>query len=114
MNRTDQPSYIFFLQIASIALIWIFVGAITWWIARLLWLAWRLHDAPDASVGISIVVIPVFLILAGVLTYVFVGLQRSSTVGPTGTAGEPAAAGPGADPPVGGQVPPVGGLAYQG
>lgn len=82
MNRNEKPNYIFYLQVLSVILIWIFVSAITWWILRLLWLAWRLHDAPDASVGISIVVIPVFLVLAGVLTYVFVGIQRDSDGGP--------------------------------
>jgi hypothetical protein len=35
-----------------------------------------LHDVPSASVGISIVAIPVFLMGAAILTYVFVGLQR--------------------------------------
>ncbi len=66
----------FMLQVASLSWIWFFVLGITWWIITLLREALRLHDAPDASVVISIVVIPVFLTLASVLTYVFVGLQR--------------------------------------
>jgi hypothetical protein len=65
------------MQILSISLIWIFVSAITWWILRLITLSLELKDKPDISFAISIVVIPIFFILAGVLTYVFVGLQRN-------------------------------------
>ncbi|MFQ6673997.1 MAG: hypothetical protein ACE5GH_04335 [Fidelibacterota bacterium] len=71
------PRYIFIMQVLSLSFIWIFVSAITWWILRLISVSLKLHDAPDASVAISIVVIPVFFTLAGVLTYVFIGLQRN-------------------------------------
>ncbi len=64
------------LQIASITYIWIFVLAVDGWILSLLRVAKRLHDALNASVAISIVAIPLFLTIAGVLTYVFVGLRR--------------------------------------
>lgn len=67
---------ILILQIASISLIWIFVGGIITWILNLLFTAIKLNDTPNGSVGISLVVIPIFVILAGTLTYVFVGLQR--------------------------------------
>ena len=46
------------------------------WILNLLLLSIELDDVPGASVGISIVAIPVFITLAAVLTYVFVGLQK--------------------------------------
>ncbi|MFQ5875375.1 MAG: hypothetical protein ACE5JL_16465, partial [Dehalococcoidia bacterium] len=36
--------------------------------------AWRLGDVPSASIGISLVAIPVFLVLLGVILYVFCGL----------------------------------------
>jgi len=36
-----------------------------------------LQDAIDASVGISILVIPIFVTLASILTYVFVGLHKN-------------------------------------
>lgn len=68
---------IFLLQIISISLIWIFVIGITWWILRLLITSINLQDAIDASVGISILVIPIFLTLASIITYVFIGLQRN-------------------------------------
>lgn len=76
---SGTPPYIFTLQILSISFIWVFVAGITWWIVRLIVLSVDLHDAPDFSLIISIVIIPVFFILAGVLTYVFVGLQRNRT-----------------------------------
>lgn len=57
------------------AMIWVFVLSISSWIIHLIRLSLWLHDAPTASVGISIVAIPVFITCAAVLTYVFVGLQ---------------------------------------
>jgi len=64
------------LQIISIALIWVFVITVTLWIINLIRVAHRLHDALDASVGISLVAIPLFLFLASILTYVYIGLRR--------------------------------------
>lgn len=65
-----------YLQILSISLIWVLFSVIGVWIFQLIRQSLRLHDAPDASVAISIVAIPIFLLLASVLTYVFVGLRR--------------------------------------
>ena len=64
------------LQIVSISLIWLLFTGIAVWIVTLIRESLKLHDAPDASVGISIVAIPVFLTLASILTYVFIGLRR--------------------------------------
>jgi len=64
------------LQILSISLIWVLFIGIAVWIVNLIKESLKLHDAPDASVGISIVAIPVFFILASVLTYVFIGLRK--------------------------------------
>ncbi len=78
LNYRDArtPPYIFVLQILSVSFMWVFVTGITWWIIRLIVLSLKLHDAPDFSFIISIVIIPIFFTLASVLTYVFVGLQR--------------------------------------
>lgn len=64
------------LQVISISLIWVLFTGIAVWIVNLIKESLRLRDAPDASVGISIVAIPVFFILASVLTYVFIGLRK--------------------------------------
>ena len=77
MSRRQADRWIYALQIASVAGIWIFVLGICSWILHLLDLSHQLHDVPSASVAISIVAIPVFLTGAVVLTYVFVGLRRS-------------------------------------
>ena len=71
---------IFYLQIASVAIQWIFVVLIATWIFNLIKVAHQLSDAFDASLAISIVAIPVFFILAIILTYVFVGLQKVRSV----------------------------------
>lgn len=76
-NDIKKPDFYFILQVISISLIWLLVMGITWWIIRLIVLSMELHDAPDLSVIISIVVIPIFIAIAGTLTYVFVGLQRN-------------------------------------
>lgn len=76
-NDIKKPDFYFILQVISISLIWLLVLGITWWIIRLIALSIQLHDAPDLSVIISIVVIPIFITIASTLTYVFVGLQRN-------------------------------------
>ncbi len=76
-NKHKTTKVIYTFQIISISLIWMFVFGITWWILRLLITSINLRDAIDASVGISILVIPIFITLAGILTYVFIGLQRN-------------------------------------
>jgi hypothetical protein len=55
------------------AVVLFIVGIITW-ISHLIRTAWRLQDVPSASIGISLVAIPVFLTLLGVVLYVFWGL----------------------------------------
>ena len=52
----------------------LFIGGIITWISHLIRTAWRLKDVPSASIGISLVAIPVFLTLLGVILYVFWGL----------------------------------------
>jgi hypothetical protein len=79
-SRTSGNKVILLAQLLSVLLIWVFVVAITIWIINLILLAVDLKDAPGASVAISVVAIPVFIILASVLTYVFVGLQKGRKV----------------------------------
>ncbi len=77
IRSKKTPKRIFAMQIASISFIWVFVSGVTWWITNLIRVSIELQDSPNASVMISIVVIPIFILLASILTYVFVGLQRS-------------------------------------
>lgn len=53
----------------------LFIGGIVTWISHLIRTAWRLKDVPSASIGISLVAVPVFLTLLGVILYVFWGLR---------------------------------------
>ncbi len=79
MNKQQRitPTFILFLQILSISLIWLLVISVIFWILNLISLSSYLHDAQNATLGISIVVMPVFILLAAVLTYVFVGLRKA-------------------------------------
>jgi len=45
------------------------------WIISLIRLSAKLHDVPSASIGISIVAIPLFLLLLGLFWYVFLGIM---------------------------------------
>jgi hypothetical protein len=51
------------------------IGGIITWITHLIRTAWRLGDVPSASIGISLVSIPIFLTMLGVILYVFLGLR---------------------------------------
>jgi hypothetical protein len=63
------------LQWLWIAVAFGLIGGIIAWITHLIRTAWRLGDTPSASIGISIVAIPIFLTMLGVILYVFVGLR---------------------------------------
>ena len=77
-SKSPQDKIIFVAQVLSVSLIWVFVIGIGVWIANLISLSLELNDVPGASVGISIVAIPVFCMIAGILTYVFIGLQKKN------------------------------------
>jgi hypothetical protein len=64
------------LQILSIVLMWSFLGGAVAWMVNAVQLSLSLGDALTVSVGLSMVVIPVYTLVASVLTYVFFGLQR--------------------------------------
>lgn len=78
INRDFRDKIIFTAQYLSISLMWIFVIGITIWIINLIYTSVDLNDAPGISIGISLVAIPVFLTLASILTYVFVGFHSKS------------------------------------
>ena len=59
----------------------LFIGGIVTWISHLIRTAWRLKDVPSASIGISLVAIPVFFTLLGVVLYVFWGLLGNQADG---------------------------------
>jgi hypothetical protein len=63
-------------QVVSMVLMWVFVLGISTWIFNLLALSVELKDSLEASIGIGLIAVPVYLTLACVLTYVFIGLVR--------------------------------------
>ncbi|NOZ74475.1 MAG: hypothetical protein GXO90_03730 [FCB group bacterium] len=75
--KTNPSGLIFFLQIFSISLIWIMVVSVITWILNLISLSRYLHDAQNATLIISLVVLPIFTLLAGILTYVFIGIRKA-------------------------------------
>ena len=66
----------FIAQVLSISLIWIFVIAIALWIVNLLLVSIEHNDVPGASIGITIIAIPVFFRLASILTCVSIGFHK--------------------------------------
>lgn len=91
-NQNSPPSerseirVILFLQYCLPISFTIAMTGIIVWIIRLILLSRRLHDVPSASIGISIVAIPIFLILLGVFWYVFLGIVRNRDVAAEKTA----------------------------
>ena len=61
-SKSNRDKLIFGAQILSISLIWIFVLGIAIWIINLISVSLDLQDAPGASIGISMIAIPVFLL----------------------------------------------------
>jgi len=54
-----------------------FVGGLIVWVAHLIRVSIRMRDVPNASIGISLVAIPVFLLMLGVFNYLYWGLLRN-------------------------------------
>jgi cobalamin biosynthesis protein CobD/CbiB len=58
----------------------VFIGGIIAWVVHLIRTSLRLHDVPSGAIGISLVAIPVFITLMGVLLYVLWGILRNRSV----------------------------------
>ncbi len=74
-ERSVSERTVRMLQWLWIAVAFGLIGGIISWITHLIRTAWRLGDTPSASIGISLVSIPIFLTMLGVILYVFVGLR---------------------------------------
>ena len=63
------------LQLLSIVFMWSFLAGVVTWMVNVVRVSRAQGDALTASVGISLVAVPVYTLVASVLTYVFFGLQ---------------------------------------
>ncbi len=68
---------VFSWQVVLLVTFYVFIFGVVIWILRLIWLSWVLKDVFSASIGISLVAMPLFLFLLGVYNYVFWGILRS-------------------------------------
>ena len=66
------------LQNLSILLMWGFAAGVLVFIPWLIVVAARWNDALNWTLAISLVMTPVYLTVAGTLTYVFIGLRRGA------------------------------------
>ena len=73
-DNSPNPRAVRAVQLGMLALFWAFVIGIISWIIGLIRISLQLRDIPSASIGISLVAIPVFLLLLGLATYVFWGI----------------------------------------
>lgn len=71
-----QKKIIELAQLISFLTMWIFVIGIVVWIINLISISIDLHDQPGVSLGISLIAIPVFVTLAGILTYAYFGFKK--------------------------------------
>jgi len=75
----EQPRSDFDRLVRTLQWVWVggamlLIGGFISWILHLIRTAWSLGDVPSASIGISIVAIPIFLVFTGVIIYVFLGV----------------------------------------
>ncbi|MBI3091726.1 MAG: hypothetical protein HYY96_13780 [Candidatus Tectomicrobia bacterium] len=70
-----DPRWVLYVQNAGLFLFTVFVFGVIGWIIRLIRLSWTLDDSPSGSIAISLIAIPVFLLLLGVVNYVFWGIR---------------------------------------
>lgn len=73
-SQADFDRLVRILQWVWVGVAYLLVGTIILWIVHLIRAAWSLGDVPSASIGISLVAIPIFLVFMGVVFYVFWGL----------------------------------------
>jgi hypothetical protein len=66
------------LQFLSICLMWAFATGVLVFIVWLVLVAARWDDALNWTVAISLIMAPVYLTVAGTLSYVFIGLKRGA------------------------------------
>lgn len=76
----ERPPSDFDRLVRTLQWVWVggamlLIGGFISWIIHLIRTAWSLGDVPSASIGISLVAIPVFLVFTGVIIYVFRGLR---------------------------------------
>lgn len=81
MRSSESGPVIRFLQYCTVSVMWLFAGAITLWVLQLATTAYALRDAITASVGITLVALPIYWALAAILTYTFFGLRRGQSAG---------------------------------
>jgi len=67
------------MQYLSIFLMWTFAAGILIFVPWLIVVAARWNDALNWTLAISLVMTPVYLTVAGTLTYVFIGLRRGAS-----------------------------------
>jgi len=65
-----------FVQIILLSFLWMLASGMTLLLINLVNVSYEVNDHQSASIAISILGIAVFWILAGILTYVLVGLYR--------------------------------------
>ncbi len=80
-NKKNEERVITFIQGLTLAGIWLLAASMTLLFINLIYISYQVNDHQTASIAISIVAVAVFWILAGILTYVFIGLHRHGRKG---------------------------------
>lgn len=74
MAQSNSDQLVRTLQWLWMLVFILLVGGIILWISHLIYTAWWLGDVPSASIGISLVAMPIFVVLLLIVLYVFWGL----------------------------------------
>ncbi len=76
-HKKETSRHVLFIQYMLPSSFTVAMLGIIIWIVSLIRLSRKLHDTPSASVGISIVAIPLFLLLLAIFWYTFLGIIRN-------------------------------------
>ncbi len=78
VNKNNEESSVKFFQRLMLAVVWLIPVSMSLLFINLVHISYQVNDHQTASIAISIIAVTVFWILAGVLTYVFIGLHSHS------------------------------------
>ena len=78
VTKNNEDRSIKFFQRLMLAVVWLIPASMTLLFINLVHISYQVNDHQTASIAISIIAVAIFWILAGILTYVFIGLHKHS------------------------------------
>jgi len=78
VNKNNEERSVKYFQGLMLAVVWLIPASMTLLFINLVHISYQVNDHQTASIAISLIAVAVFWILAGILTYVFIGLHKGA------------------------------------